>query len=67
MAGVNDILRNRFRDTSIQERLFGKTGTASGIVTLAGYLELPDYQPPSLQHFGESVRAARANHSTGDR
>jgi D-alanyl-D-alanine carboxypeptidase/D-alanyl-D-alanine-endopeptidase (penicillin-binding protein 4) len=45
IAGVNGTLQNRFRDTSVQGRLFGKTGTASGVVTLSGYLELPDYQP----------------------
>lgn len=45
IAGVNGTLQNRFRETPIQGRLFGKTGTASGIVTLSGYLELPDYQP----------------------
>jgi D-alanyl-D-alanine carboxypeptidase/D-alanyl-D-alanine-endopeptidase (penicillin-binding protein 4) len=45
IAGGNGTLQNRFRETPIQGRLFGKTGTASGIVTLSGYLELPDYQP----------------------
>jgi serine-type D-Ala-D-Ala carboxypeptidase/endopeptidase (penicillin-binding protein 4) len=45
IAGVNGTLQNRFRDTPVQGRLFGKTGTASGIVTLSGYLESPNYQP----------------------
>jgi len=45
IAGVNGTLRNRFLDTPVQGRLWGKTGTASGIVTLSGYLELPHYQP----------------------
>jgi D-alanyl-D-alanine carboxypeptidase/D-alanyl-D-alanine-endopeptidase (penicillin-binding protein 4) len=45
IAGVNGTLQNRFRETPVQGRLFGKTGTASGTVSLAGYLELPTYQP----------------------
>jgi D-alanyl-D-alanine carboxypeptidase/D-alanyl-D-alanine-endopeptidase (penicillin-binding protein 4) len=40
MAGVNGTLKNRFNNTEIQGYLFGKTGTLTGINSLAGYIYL---------------------------
>jgi D-alanyl-D-alanine carboxypeptidase/D-alanyl-D-alanine-endopeptidase (penicillin-binding protein 4) len=41
IAGVNGTLKNRFRHTAIQGRLWGKTGTLTGTNSLAGYIFLP--------------------------
>jgi serine-type D-Ala-D-Ala carboxypeptidase/endopeptidase (penicillin-binding protein 4) len=43
IAGVNGTLKNRFHNTAIQGHLFGKTGTLTGINSLAGYIYLPNY------------------------
>ncbi|MEM6753330.1 MAG: D-alanyl-D-alanine carboxypeptidase [Cyanobacteria bacterium P01_C01_bin.38] len=43
VAGVNGTLRNRFRNTPLKGRLYGKTGTLRGVRTLSGYLENTDY------------------------
>lgn len=45
LAGINGTLRRRFRDTPVQGNLWGKTGTLTGVTTLAGYLYAPNYQP----------------------
>ena len=45
LAGINGTLRRRFRDTPVQGNLWGKTGTLTGVTTLAGYLYTPNYQP----------------------
>ena len=45
VAGVNGTLANRFKNTNLQGKLWGKTGTLTGVVTLSGYLEGPAYQP----------------------
>lgn len=44
LAGVNGTLKKRFRDTSIAGNLWGKTGTLTGVATLAGYLNLPQFE-----------------------
>ena len=41
LAGVNGTLKKRFRDTVVQGNLWGKTGSLTGVATLAGYLNLP--------------------------
>ena len=38
IAGVDGTLRNRFRDTPLQGRLFAKTGTLNATNALSGYL-----------------------------
>ena len=38
VAGVDGTLRNRFRDTPLQGRLFAKTGTLNATNALSGYL-----------------------------
>jgi D-alanyl-D-alanine carboxypeptidase/D-alanyl-D-alanine-endopeptidase (penicillin-binding protein 4) len=40
IAGVNGTLKNRFDNTVIEGHLFGKTGTLTGINSLAGYIYL---------------------------
>lgn len=43
IAGVNGTLRNRFRNTLVQGRLHGKTGTLQGVRALSGYLDNAEY------------------------
>jgi D-alanyl-D-alanine carboxypeptidase/D-alanyl-D-alanine-endopeptidase (penicillin-binding protein 4) len=45
LAGISGTLRNRFRDTPAQGIVQAKSGTMSGVVALAGYVDAPDYQP----------------------
>ncbi len=45
LAGVNGTLRRRFRNTAIEGKLWGKTGTLTGVTSLSGYLETNHYQP----------------------
>jgi D-alanyl-D-alanine carboxypeptidase/D-alanyl-D-alanine-endopeptidase (penicillin-binding protein 4) len=45
VSGINGSLQNRFQGTPVQGKLQGKTGTMSGVVSLAGYLDPPDYSP----------------------
>jgi D-alanyl-D-alanine carboxypeptidase/D-alanyl-D-alanine-endopeptidase (penicillin-binding protein 4) len=45
IGGVSGSLQNRFRNTLAQGRVQAKTGTVSGVVTLSGYLDIPNYQP----------------------
>lgn len=42
IAGVKGTLANRFNHTPVQGKLRGKTGTLTGVNTLAGYLTLAD-------------------------
>ncbi|WP_204105489.1 MULTISPECIES: D-alanyl-D-alanine carboxypeptidase/D-alanyl-D-alanine-endopeptidase [Spirulina sp. CCY15215] len=63
VAGVSGTLRNRFQNTSVQEMMQAKTGTMTGVSTLSGYLEVPEYQPLvfsiMLNHADRSVREQR--------
>jgi D-alanyl-D-alanine carboxypeptidase/D-alanyl-D-alanine-endopeptidase (penicillin-binding protein 4) len=43
IAGISGTLRNRFRDTPVQGRVYAKTGTLQGVRALSGYLENEDY------------------------
>jgi D-alanyl-D-alanine carboxypeptidase/D-alanyl-D-alanine-endopeptidase (penicillin-binding protein 4) len=45
VAGTSGTLRYRFRETPVEGRLYGKTGTLTGNVTLSGYLNPPQYDP----------------------
>lgn len=44
-AGVSGTLARRFRDTPLAGKLWGKSGSMTGIMALAGYLN-PDQYPP---------------------
>lgn len=39
VAGKNGTLQNRFKDTIVTDKLYGKTGTLSGVSALSGYLQ----------------------------
>ncbi|MGJ3246733.1 MAG: D-alanyl-D-alanine carboxypeptidase/D-alanyl-D-alanine endopeptidase [Elainellaceae cyanobacterium] len=45
VAGVNGTLANRFRDTAVAGNLYGKTGGLTGVSSLSGYLDPPNYVP----------------------
>lgn len=45
IAGQSGTLSNRLRGTVLEGRLQGKTGALTGNVSLAGYLQPPDYEP----------------------
>lgn len=63
IAGVNGTLQNRFRDTPVEGRLYGKTGGLTGIASLSGYLDPPHYEPLAVSiivsHSDESGSARR--------
>jgi D-alanyl-D-alanine carboxypeptidase/D-alanyl-D-alanine-endopeptidase (penicillin-binding protein 4) len=43
IGGVNGTLRNRLRDPLVRGRVHAKTGTLTGVRSLSGYLENPNY------------------------
>ncbi len=45
VAGEIGTLKSRFLDTAILGKLWGKTGTLTGVSSLSGYLELENYSP----------------------
>lgn len=45
IAGVSGSLKNRFRNTAAQGRVYAKTGGMTGVSALSGYLDVPGYQP----------------------
>ncbi len=42
VAGNNGTLKQRLSNTELQNNLWGKTGSLSGVITLAGYLKIAD-------------------------
>ncbi len=42
VSGVNGTLKTRFLLDNLQGNIFGKTGTLSGVVSLSGYMYLPE-------------------------
>jgi D-alanyl-D-alanine carboxypeptidase/D-alanyl-D-alanine-endopeptidase (penicillin-binding protein 4) len=45
IAGIRGTLKNRFRNTSAEGIVQGKTGTMRGISVLSGYVNAPNYEP----------------------
>ncbi|WP_414546006.1 D-alanyl-D-alanine carboxypeptidase/D-alanyl-D-alanine-endopeptidase [Nostoc sp. CCY0012] len=45
VAGVSGTLKNRLLDTSAVGNVQAKTGTMTGVVSLSGYVNAPNYEP----------------------
>ncbi|MGK7879780.1 MAG: D-alanyl-D-alanine carboxypeptidase/D-alanyl-D-alanine-endopeptidase [Crocosphaera sp.] len=45
IGGVNGTIKNRFKETIIEEKVQAKTGTLSGTSALSGYINPPNYYP----------------------
>ncbi|MEM6521238.1 MAG: D-alanyl-D-alanine carboxypeptidase/D-alanyl-D-alanine-endopeptidase [Cyanobacteria bacterium P01_D01_bin.71] len=57
VAGVSGTLRNRWRETPVEGRLYGKSGAISRNFALAGYLEPPNYEPVAFGVFINNINA----------
>jgi len=64
VAGVRGTLRNRFRNSELEANLWGKTGSLTGVITLAGYLKLANQNSVVfsvlVNNFDNQNRIARA-------
>jgi serine-type D-Ala-D-Ala carboxypeptidase/endopeptidase (penicillin-binding protein 4) len=62
-AGVSGTLSDRFRDTPLERRIWGKTGAMTGVAALSGYVTPPNYEPLAVSllvnHFDQPVRTVR--------
>jgi D-alanyl-D-alanine carboxypeptidase/D-alanyl-D-alanine-endopeptidase (penicillin-binding protein 4) len=45
VAGKSGTLKNRFQNTSAEGIVQAKTGTMAGVVSLSGYINVPNYDP----------------------
>ncbi|MEA5553362.1 D-alanyl-D-alanine carboxypeptidase/D-alanyl-D-alanine-endopeptidase [Anabaena cylindrica UHCC 0172] len=45
VAGMSGTLKNRFQNTSAEGIVQAKTGTMTGVVSLSGYVNAPNYEP----------------------
>lgn len=43
VASLRGTLKNRFQNTPVAGKLYGKSGFLTGVLSLSGYLEVPDY------------------------
>jgi D-alanyl-D-alanine carboxypeptidase/D-alanyl-D-alanine-endopeptidase (penicillin-binding protein 4) len=63
VAGVSGTLRNRLRDTPAVGIVQAKTGTMTGVVSLSGYVNSPNYQPLAfsiiVNHSQQPARVVR--------
>ncbi|MDB9315462.1 D-alanyl-D-alanine carboxypeptidase/D-alanyl-D-alanine-endopeptidase [Spirulina sp. CS-785/01] len=63
LGGVSGTLRRRFQDTPLMGEVQAKTGTMTGVSTLSGYLDPPQYPPLvfsiMLNRSEQSVRVQR--------
>ena len=63
VAGVSGTLRNRLRDTPAVGIVQAKTGTMTGVVSLSGYVNSPNYQPLAfsiiVNHHEQPARVVR--------
>ncbi|VEP15352.1 D-alanyl-D-alanine carboxypeptidase, serine-type, PBP4 family [Hyella patelloides LEGE 07179] len=48
LAGSNGTLKHRLRNTELQNNLWGKTGSLSGVITLSGYVKLTNQNTLAL-------------------
>ena len=64
IAGTSGTLKSRFRNTGVQGRFAGKTGTLTGATSLSGYLTPPNYAPVVVSilanYSGASVTTVRS-------
>ncbi len=45
IGGVSGTIKNRFKETIVEEKVQARTGTLSGTSALSGYLNPPNYPP----------------------
>ncbi|MEO0987171.1 MAG: D-alanyl-D-alanine carboxypeptidase/D-alanyl-D-alanine-endopeptidase [Cyanobacteria bacterium J06639_14] len=55
VAGLSGTLRNRWQETPVAGRLWGKSGAISRNFSLAGYLEPPNYDPVAFSIFINNI------------
>ena len=58
IIGVRGTLANRFKDTELQGKFFGKTGTLSNVFALSGYL-YKDNKPLTISIIQNSEKIDR--------
>lgn len=67
VAGVDGTLKNRLRGTGAEGRILAKTGTVTGVSTLAGYALRPDGRTLTFAIMCQGVRSAKEGKAFQDR